>query len=407
MLALPRWDGPYSSTAFSMAKELSKKNRVFYIDNPFTIKDIVSGFRSKQIRRRLKAFLKGENAITDLSESGRQLFCVTPPPSLPVNFLPAGSVYDVFAGLNDLIFFRAMKQLMRSFNIREFIFVNVYNPFYGRTFPEWFRPRTFIYYSVDNMAHSRYVSKHGPALEAVMMQQADLVLTTSRELWNQACLLTSNAHYLPNAADIGLFVRNEHINIERPAEFRSVATPIIIYTGHIDVRLDYDLVRAILASHPDKTLAMVGPHSIGKELYEELKAYPNILFVGGRTLSQLPAYLHHSDCAIIPFKCNELTKSIYPLKVNEYLAAGLPVVSTPFSEDIQGFSDVIEIGDSETGFCDKISMAIGNDHEGVRKARVNVASGNNWENRAQRFWEIVGSCLGMNTPHLNSMAPMS
>ena len=405
MLALPRWDGPYSSTAFSMAKELARKNRVFYIDNPFTLKDLASGMNSPQVRRRIRSLMLWKSSITDFGDNDRQLVCVTPPPALPVNFLPPGFGYDAVSGLNDLVFFRAMQQLMTRFNITDFIFVNVYNPFYGRQFPKWFKPRSFIYYSVDNIAKSAYVNKHGPRLEREMMRRADLTLTTSRELWNQARRLTSNAHYLPNAADIGLFLRKTPINIERPAELTQVSTPVIVYTGHIDIRLDYDLVRAILARHPDKTLLMVGPHSISKELYDELKAYPNMLFVGAKRLSELPAYLYHSHCAIIPFKCDELTMSIYPLKVNEYLAAGLPVVSTSFSEDIRAFGDVVEIGASEAEFCDKITAMIGNDHEDVRSARIKVASGNNWENRAQRFWEIVERSLA--TAHLNSMAPIS
>jgi teichuronic acid biosynthesis glycosyltransferase TuaH len=401
MLALPRWDGPYSSTAFSMARELSKKDRVFYIDNPFTLKDLAWGMNSSRMRGRMKSLLLWKSAIADTNDSYRQLVCVTPPPALPVNFLPPGFGYDMISSFNDYVFFDAMRRLMERFSITEFIYVNVYNPFYGRKFPEWFKPRAFVYYSVDNIARSKYVCKHGPRLEATMIRRADMTLTTSRELWSKARKFTSNAYYLPNAADIGLFMRKLPINIERPAELRQVNTPIVIYTGHIDVRLDYSLVRAILARHIDKTLVMVGPRSISRELYEDLKAYPNMLFVGGRALSELPAYLSHSQCAIIPFKCDELTRSIYPLKVNEYLAAGLPVVSTSFSEDIRSFANVVEIGDSETDFCDRISVAICNDHEESRNSRIRVASCNNWESRARRFWEIVGRNIGNSAKNKN------
>jgi teichuronic acid biosynthesis glycosyltransferase TuaH len=406
IFALPRWDGLYSSTAFSLAKELARNHRVFYVDNPFTWKDVVKGFRSKQVRKRMSYLLTGRNAEANLSDEGRQLYCITPPPMLPVNFLPAGAVYNQASGLNDRVFFRAMKKLIDRFNIRNFIFVNVYNPFYGREFPSFFKPRMFIYYSVDNIGQSSYVSRHGPRLEAELMRKADLALTTSRELWNQARLKGASAFYLPNAADTALFIRRPHIYIERPEEFRDIDTPIIIYTGHIDVRVDLDLVRALLGEHPDKTLVMVGPHSLEPSVFGELSAFPNMRFLGRRDLSQLPAYLYYSHCAIIPFKCNELTRSIYPLKVNEYLAAGLPVVSTAFSEDIQGFSDVIEIGESHADFCNKISTAISDDDEISKNQRVRVASGNNWENRAQRFWEIVGKFTNDNS-YSNSIAPMS
>src|SRR6187399_652951 len=97
MLALPRWDGPYSSTAFSMAKELARSNRVFYIDNPFTFKDVVSGMKLPQIRRRLPSLLRGRNAVKNLSDEGRQLYCVTPPPMFPANFLPAGTSYEILS----------------------------------------------------------------------------------------------------------------------------------------------------------------------------------------------------------------------------------------------------------------------------------------------------------------------
>jgi teichuronic acid biosynthesis glycosyltransferase TuaH len=151
---------------------------------------------------------------------------------------------------------------------------------------------------------------------------------------------------------------------------------------------------------------MIGPHSIDQALYDDLAAFPNMRFLGRRNLADLPAYLHHSHCAIIPFKCNDLTKSIYPLKVNEYLAAGLPVVSTAFSEDIQAFSEVVEISESADDFCRRITVAMGNDTEASRHQRVQIASCNTWEDRARRFWDIVTKSAAWSI-HSNSIAPMS
>lgn len=404
MLALPRWDGLYSSTAFSLARELSKKNRVFYIDNPFTIKDVAVGFRAPRVRKRMKALLFGDELCTNLGDATHNLVAVTPPVTLPINFLPEGNMYEWFSRVNDKIFFSAVKKIIDRFLIRDFIFINVFNPFYGRHFPKFFKPRLFIYYSVDNIGHSLYVQKHGPRLENAIIKKANLALTTSKDLLNTAIKKTDRAYYLPNAADVSLFTRKPGGRGPVPEEFKSIKTPIIIFTGHIDVRVDDGLLVSILENHPDKTLVMLGPHSLSREKYDKLAAYPNMLFLGRRDLAELPAYLYHAHCAIIPFKCDELTKSIYPLKVNEYLAAGLPVVSTPFSEDIEGFRDVIHISDSNIDFCYKISEAIDSDKEQTRKAREKVASGNNWENRASRFWEIVNDHVAA---HSNSIAPMS
>lgn len=390
MLALPRWDGPYSSTAFSLAKELSKKNRVFYIDNPFTIKDLFADRKKSQIEKRKNALVYGKESFTKIGEGDQRLVAVTPRVTLPINFLSAGPVYDWLSRINDEILFSTIKKMLEEFDIEEYIFINVFNPFYAVKFPDFFRPRLFIYYSVDNIGHCAYVHRHGPRLEEEAVNRASFILATSRELTNNV-KRKDNVHFLPNAADISLFLSDNYI--APPEEFRSITTPIIIYVGHIDQRIDFDLIKNILKSHPDKTLVMLGPHSIGEDLYNELTQFKNMKFLGRRDLAQLPHYLYYSHCCIIPFKCNEQTKSIYPLKINEYLATGRPVVSTPFSEDISTFSKLIYIGDSQEDFSQKISFAIEQDTVEQRAIRTKAVLENNWENRANEFRSIAGKYL--------------
>lgn len=386
ILALSRWDGPYSSTAFSMANELSKTNRVFFIDNPFTMKDFVSDFTGSQIQRRLKHFLLRRNVYHDLSTADRKLITVTTPLELPINFLPEGKAYDILLRMNNWIFFRGVKKLLKRYHINNFIFINVFNPFYGLQFPGFFRPKTYVYYTNDDIAHSLYVQKHGVRLESKAFRDASLVFATSHELKRKALQNAPQVHYLPNGVDHSLFFNN---HVSPPEEFRSINNPIIVFTGNCDHRLNYTLVKSILQKHPDKTLAMIGPVQADEAELGDLKTYPNALFLGRRDLSELPKYLHFASCAIIPYKCNPLTKSIYPLKLNEYLASGVPVVATPFSEDIRKFNGVVLFGETETDFCNKITEAITNDSIEKKNERINHAMKNNWQNRVTEFWNVV------------------
>jgi hypothetical protein len=90
MLALARWDGPYASTAFSLAKELSKNNRVFYIDNPFTMKDVFSNLDKTQIRSRLTPLFTGQSIGKQIYPDNPNLINVRTKAVIPINFILTG-----------------------------------------------------------------------------------------------------------------------------------------------------------------------------------------------------------------------------------------------------------------------------------------------------------------------------
>src|SRR5689334_19724257 len=146
MFTLSRWDNPYSSTALSIAKEFSKKTRVFYIDNPFTIKDLFFSRKDEQVKRRKRALLFRKEVYKRIDSSNQNLIACTAPPVLPMNFLPEGWLYNLISKINDWILFAAIKRMMHKFGIHDFIFINVFNPFYCLSFPVYFRPKLFIYY---------------------------------------------------------------------------------------------------------------------------------------------------------------------------------------------------------------------------------------------------------------------
>lgn len=387
--ALSRFDGPYSSISISLAKEFSKTNRVFYINHPYSLKDLLTHFKSSRIITRVSNLLLGQIEYSDFPEYSNKLTMVTPPLTLPINFLPKGSLYNFLQKVNDKIAFNCIRRLIKDKEIENFIFINTYDPFFTLNFPDDIKPYLKIYQCVDDIAEVPYTNKHGSDLERVMMKKFDITLTTSHELLKLKKAYSKNIYYLPNAVDSAVFNRAAFEDLESPAEFNNISKKVIGFIGNIEKRTNFKLLRKIADYHKDKLIYLVGPISDLEYKEEELDKMDNVIFTGGKNIEQLPNYLQRIDCAIIPFKCNKLTRSIYPLKVNEYLAGGKPVVTTNFSEDIRLFKDIIYIADTDEQFLKLIDKAIQEDNKELIEMRVKFSSNNTWANRVVDFWKIV------------------
>lgn len=394
--ALPRWEGTYSSTSFSLAKELSKNNRVFYIDNPFTYKDYVGLRKSRLINKRKDALLRGKNNYFPIDENYPLLTGVVTRLTLPVNFLKKGLLYNNLSKINDKILFSAIRKLIKDYNIKNFIYLNSFNPFYGIYFPKDIKPYLKIYQTVDEIRGEPYIARHGVYLEEEIIKNYDFTLTTSKELARLKSLISKNVYYLPNAADINIFKKALEPDITKPDELKNINKKIIGYTGNIGLRLDYELLKKIALRHSDKVLLMVGPKDKLHFKDNGLDKLENVIFTGSKSINELPAYLKYIDCAIIPFERTELTKSIYPLKINEYLAAGKPVVLTDFS-DLSEFSEVSYISKTDEEFLNNISTAIESDSKEKTLQRVKTAEGNTWGSRVIQFWNITEEYLNNKT----------
>lgn len=378
-LSLDRADNKYSSTSISMAKELSKSTRVFFINNPVTHFEVIG----KRIRQKGQSYTSNFSLVdSDLSN----FFVETPPTTLSINWLQKGTIHSSLLKFNNLLLFNFIQKVIKKHNIEEYIFVNVFNPFFSEVQRLGKSPLVSVYYSVDEIAHSPYLKKHGPWLEASIASNYDLIFTTSTALEQKFQRQTAKSFCLPNAADTALFsIKSDHT----PKELEKIDKPIVIYTGHTDWRMDLDLMIEVIQKSSELQFLFVGPVSLPEERLSQLESFQNVLFVGTKHLKELPAYLYSSACAIIPYKRNELTRSIYPLKINEYLATGIPVVATPFSPDITQFADIISLADTAEDFRNHILASIRENTDEKGKMRRQRAAQNTWPERAKQFWELI------------------
>ncbi len=412
--SLFRTDNPYSSISLSMAKELAKTQRVFYMNHPYSLKDLVVGLLrgDRTLRTRLPWLLTGRVRYEDLEAIPNNFIAAQPPLTLPINWLPKGRLYDFFQKINNGIVLGAIRKMLRDHDVRNYVYVNCYDPFFEGFLPKKMGAAMCIYHCIDDITQNPYTARHGEDLENEALQNADLTLVTSAKLkrLKQTALglttpsrltdksgehsdgLESSGRVVAffNAADVALFQKVFSEKYLRPTEMEGREGNVVGFIGNLDeLRIDYLLLKKIALAHPDKTLLLVGPLSSSEPRKIGLDKLPNVIFTGSRRLEELPPLLQHMDVALIPFLCNTLTESIYPLKINEYLAAGKPVVATNFSEDIRSFADCIYLAKNHAEFISLLDEAIFENNSDLVQRRLEVANSNTWAARIRQFWEII------------------
>lgn len=390
LMGLFKWDGPYSSISIAMAKEFAKRNRLFYVNHPYSYKDYYVELKGEANRSKRNNLSRTKNSYKKDEKVGDNFVSVTPPLTYPINSFSKGSLYNYFFKKNQKIIAQSLEQLIQDHNIKDYILLNCYDPFFGHQLPKTLQPALNIYQSVDDISQDEYTAKHGLYLEEEAIKKADLTLVTSSELLKLKSPFTNNIHTLNNAVDIAIFEKALFEDFEKPEELKSIKGPIIGYIGNLDsLRVDYNLIKKVAESNLEKDLVFIGP--INNTEYKEigLDKLKNVHFLGKRPIEALPPYLKQFDCAIIPFQCNTLTRSIYPLKINEYLAAGKPVIATNFSKDIRSFKEHIYLSETEEDFIKNINKALAEDNNELAKQRHQLASSNTWSARIEQFWKIV------------------
>ena len=383
MQGLPKWDAEYQSTAFHIAKGLSRRRPVFYVEHPFTWKDRLATTSAEAVAKR-----SGKRCEQPFAQFPN-LHVIYPGIVPPINFLAEGRLFEIARNRTNNAIWRRVAQVLNRHGVSEFIYINSFDPIY--CIPDTARqPVMSIYHCVDWMAGEPYIARHGVRAEEEMMRNSDLVVTTSRPLRHYAMYHNTNAHYIGNAADPGHFQSGRH---PAPEAYRGLDGPIVLYLGSVGTRLDTELIIRTAQHRPGWHFCFVGPISGGKE--QQLAPVPNIHLTGPRPYESVPAYMQHADLCWIPFRQNELTRHIYPLKLNEYLACGKPVVATDFT-DLSDFERVVTTINNPRCAAHALESALITDNLYLKNQRTWQASQNTWNHRIEAWEALLANELPVN-----------
>ena len=205
IFTLFRTDHEYSSVSLSWAKEFAKNNRVLYVNHPYSIKDFLKGYSSdKKLKNRASKLLTNQIAYESNEQIPDNFVSVQPTLSLPINWLSPGTFYDTLSNWNNKIVLKAIKKVLKDYEVKDFIYMNCYDPYFAGHLPKDFGQELSIYQCIDDISQDPYSVKHGQKLEQEAVANSDFALVTGTHLQRILKPHNPETHIAHNAVDLSL-----------------------------------------------------------------------------------------------------------------------------------------------------------------------------------------------------------
>jgi glycosyltransferase involved in cell wall biosynthesis len=391
------WDAMWTSKQQIMHR-LAKANRVLYVEEPVTM------LAPLKVPGRLKRWGAAVPRLRKSAES--DVWILTPPP-----LLPFGNMKPAVNRANQAVLARYIRWAMKRLEFGEDAILWAYLPTAvalldnfggkkrhdGSRRPGW--PGLVVYHCVDE--HSAFPGFVSPGVVAgydnELTRRADLVITTSENPRRSRETVNPHTYTVVNAADVELFNRALDPAVPVPADLAAIPMPRLAVIGLHDSRLDLDALVGLAKADPAWQIVLIGPVKAGQVDEGLLRGYANIHLLGEKRRVELPGYLRGVSVALIPYRTNALTQNIFPLKLFEYLAAGVPAVVGGLPE-LRKFQDVIGVADSPSDYPRLVRHEMSRDGQTARAERIALAAENTWEHRVEEISLLVEEALRRRAP---------
>jgi glycosyltransferase involved in cell wall biosynthesis len=385
------WGAMWTSKQQIMHR-LAGPNRILYVEEPVTM------LAPLKVPHRWKRW---GAIVPRLSSPEPGLWVLTPPP-----LLPFGNMSPTINRINQRVLARYIRGATKRLHFAENAMLWIYVPASvalvtllargrgraaGKGAP---RGGPVVYHCVDE--HSAFPGFLSPEVvrryDDELTRRADLVVTTAENLRRPRLALNPHTYTVPNAADVEIFNRALDPTLAVPSDLAAIPAPRLAAVGLHDSRLDIDALEALAEADPSWQVVLIGPVKAGQVDTARLRRHPNIHLLGEKPRQEVPGYLKGAAVALIPYILNDLTRNIFPLKLYEYLAAGLPVVAAALPE-LAPFAGMISLARESGEYPALVREALADDSPKARAARVAFASGETWEARVQRISMLVEEML--------------
>jgi len=353
-------------------RALSRGNRVLWLNSVCARRADFGNVRDlRKMAHKVLGFLKGPREV----EPG--LWVYTP---LVLPFPYTGAA----VALNRWILRATLGLLRRRLGMREFqlwTFLPTAAPYVGEM-----GESLAVYYCTDEWSGFSHLEREPvAAMERALCAKADVVFATSRPLLEAKERYNPETHLASHGVDHAHFATALDENTRAPADLAGVPRPIVGFFGLIESWIDLDLLAHVAIERPAWSIVLIGRTAVD---VSSLQRLPNVHLLGRKPYRELPAYASAFGVAVCPFASSELTRNINPVKLREYLSAGLPVVATGIPEAAI-YPDACQLVSGPEQFLAACDAALRDDSAEQRQRRSKAMRHETWERKAEESLGIA------------------
>ncbi len=383
MFATADWDEPYWTNKQHCAKALSDLGlSVLYVESV--------GMRAPKLGsmrdwRRLKdRLLKGLwSFFMGAPERAPGIFVLSP------LVIPAGHRHPLLRRLNSTLLNLSISNSRKKHAFDNPI-VWTYHPYMLDVLSKESESK-LLYHCVDDLGAVPGVDSAAfRSAEDILLHQATVVFATSPALVERCKAINANSHFLPNVVDAEHFGRAFEPSAPLP-ELACIPEPRLGYHGVLsDFKINFQLLIESARAKPEWQWVFVGEEREGQRspLIEELACLPNVHFLGYQSYDKLPDYLRGIQVGLLPSLINDYTRSMFPMKYFEYIAAGVRVAATPLDALIAGKVSCVEFGSDALEFCAAIDRQLSKGRLS-REQSGGLIGENTWKDRTRNMLRLL------------------
>lgn len=374
------WDVQIGSNIKDIALEISKKNKVLFVNRPLDLKTFLKNDKSEKayITKR-RAARKSNLSLESINDN---LMVLTPKAMLlSINSLPDGKLFDQLNKYNNSLLAKEIKKATSNLEFENEVLINDGELLNGFYLPELLKPAKSLYYYRDNFLAVPFWQKHGTRLQPALFKNYDGVVCNSDYLKDLAQEENQNSFFVGQGCDYSVY--------SQPTEqTKTSAKPVIGYVGALNsLRLDLELLENLASNNKQWNWVFVGPED---EQFEKSKLHQldNVIFEGSKKPNELASYISNFDVAINPQLTNEVTIGNYPRKIDEYLYMGKPTVATS-TKAMEMFREHCYLAEDALGYEMNIKSALQENSAEKEKERKAFAEMHSWENSVNSIYNSI------------------